>query len=450
MTTLPPRAKAAGAEIVEWEHWHWNTLAALVLSPGVPLTHPSPHPIVRRAHEHGVPVIGDIELFALSVGHLATDRHGARIRPPIAAITGTNGKSTTTALLGHVLGRTGLSAQVGGNIGKPVLELDPPAENTVYVLEISSYQIDLTRSLRPTTAALINLTPDHLDRHGSMENYARVKTRLLHWVPKNGTAVIGIDDPYCEAIFTDLWAKNGRQVVPVSAGKALGYGVFVLSGVLYDGTRSPPAEIEDLRVIDTLKGRHNWQNAAVAYAMAAALGRDRQAVARAMRTFPGLPHRMELAGEVAGVQFVNDSKATNADAAAKALACYEPIYWIAGGRAKAGGIESLKSFFPRIAKTYLIGEAAGPFATTLRASSAPHVNCGELEKAVRQAFTDARQDGRPGATVLLSPACASFDQFKDFEQRGEAFKAVVRLIAHENGAEAQEETPTPNVKEATS
>ncbi len=304
------------------------------------------------------PVIGDIELFALSIGHLATDRLGARIRPPVAAITGTNGKSTTTALLGHILGRTGMEVQVGGNIGKPVLDLDPPTENSVYVLELSSYQIDLTKSLRPTVAALLNVTPDHLDRHGSLENYGRVKARLLHNVAKNGTAVIGIDGPITEGIFTELWAQSGRRVVPVSVGKALGFGVFVINGVLYDGTRSPATEVEDLKPLETLRGAHNWQNAAVAYAMAEALGRDRPSVARAMHTYPGMPHRMELVTELGGVRVVNDSKATNADAAAKALACYDPIYWILGGQAKAGGIDSLTKFFPRVARAYLIGEAA--------------------------------------------------------------------------------------------
>ncbi|MFZ1992095.1 MAG: UDP-N-acetylmuramoyl-L-alanine--D-glutamate ligase, partial [Alphaproteobacteria bacterium] len=429
-------ARALGAEIVEPQRWSWSGIAALVLSPGVPLTHPTPHPVVRRANEAGVSIIGDIELFALSIGHLATDRHGARIRPPIAAITGTNGKSTTTALLGHILNRTGFNAQVGGNIGKPVLELDPPAENSAYVLELSSYQIDLTRSLRPATACLLNLTPDHLDRHGTMENYARVKARLLQWVPKTGAAVIGIDDQYTEAIFTELWAKRARDVIPVSVGRALGYGVYVLQGVLYDGTRSPAIEIEDLKTLETLKGAHNWQNAAVAFAMAASLGRDKHAIARAMHSFPGLAHRLELAGEIGGVKLVNDSKATNADAASKALWVYDPVYWIAGGVAKEGGIESLKPFFPRIAEAYLIGSAAPAFARTLEASGVKYTMCGDLETATRRALADARTAGKPGATVLLSPACASFDQFKDFEERGDKFKAIVRALAKEAGAPA--------------
>ncbi len=424
-------AHALGAEIVDPQRWSWRGIAALVLSPGVPLTHPQPHSVVRRASEAGVPVIGDVELFALSIGHLATDRNGARIRPPIAAVTGTNGKSTTTALLGHILNRTGMNAQIGGNIGKPVLELDPPAENSVYVLELSSYQIDLTRSLRPAAACLLNLTPDHLDRHGTMENYAKVKARLLQWVPKTGAAVIGIDDQYTEAIFTELWAKKGRNVIPVSVGKALGFGVYVLQGVLYDGTRAPAIEIEDLKMLPTLQGKHNWQNAAVAFAMAASLGRDKQAIARAMHSFPGLPHRMEQAAEIGGVKLINNSKATNADAASKALAVYDPIYWIAGGVAKAGGIESLKPFFPRVACAYLIGEAAPAFAKTLEAAGVKHAMCGDLETATRGALEDARAAGKPGSAVLLSPACASFDQFKDFEDRGERFKAIVCGLAKE-------------------
>jgi UDP-N-acetylmuramoylalanine--D-glutamate ligase len=424
-------ARNTGAEIADPQRWPWSSLAALVLSPGVPLTHPTPHPVVRRANEAGVPIIGDVELFALSVGHLAMDRLGARIRPPIAVITGTNGKSTTTALLGHILNRTGLTAHIGGNIGKPVLELDPPAENSAYVLELSSYQIDLTRSLRPATAALINVTPDHLDRHGSMDNYARVKARVLQWVPKNCTAVVGIDDPYTESIFTDYWARSGRNIVPVSVGKVLGYGVYVLCGVLYDGTRSPAAEIEDLRQIETLRGTHNWQNAAIAFTMAAALGRDKQAIARSLHSFPGLAHRMELAGEVAGVKFINDSKATNADAASKALAVFNPIYWILGGVPKAGGIDSLRPFFPRIARAYLIGQAAAQFAKVLEAGGVDHQMCGDLDTATRRALADACAEGREGATVLLSPACASFDQFKDFEQRGDAFKLILKTLGKE-------------------
>lgn len=423
----------AGAEIAEFARWPWGNLAALVLSPGVPLTHPAPHPIVRMANASNVPVIGDIELFALSIGHLATDRLGARIRPTIAAITGTNGKSTTTALLGHVLARTGLSVQIGGNIGRPVLELEPPVENSAYVLELSSYQIDLTKSLRPTVAALLNLAPDHLDRHGTMENYARVKARLLHAVGKSGTAVIGIDDIYTEGIFTELWAQSDRKTIPVSVGKALGFGVFVINGILYDATRSPASEVDDLRPIETLRGAHNWQNAAVAYAMADALGRERQGVARALHTFPGLAHRMELVAEISGIKLVNDSKATNADAASKALASYDTIYWIAGGQAKIGGIDALAPLFPRVVRAYLIGDAAAAFDRTLAAASVQRVQCGDLETAARRALADAIMEGKAGAVVLLSPACASFDQFKDFEDRGDRFKAIVRRIADEGG-----------------
>jgi UDP-N-acetylmuramoylalanine--D-glutamate ligase len=430
-------AAAAGAEIADFTRWPWGGLAALVLSPGVPLTHPTPHAIVRLAHSAGVPIIGDIELFALSVGHLTTDRLGARIRPPVVAITGTNGKSTTTALLGHILGRTGMAVQIGGNIGIPVLDLDPPTENSVYVLELSSYQIDLTRSLRPNVAALLNLSPDHLDRHGTMENYARVKARLLYGVGKLGTAIIGIDDPTTEGIFTDLWSRDGLRTVPVSVGKALGYGVFVINGILYDATRSPASEIEDLRRLDALRGVHNWQNAAVAYAAAEALGRDRLTIARAMHTYPGLAHRMENVAEIGAVKLVNDSKATNADAAAKALACFDPIYWIVGGRPKAGGIDALTSFFPRIAHAYLIGEAAPAFAPVLARGGVQQLDCGDLETATRRAIADATIEGREGAVVLLSPACASFDQFTDFEDRGDAFKRIVRKLMEEIAAAAK-------------
>ena len=426
-------AELVGAQIADFEDWPWDRIAALVLSPGVPLTHPLPHDIVVRAREAQVPIIGDIDLFGQVIDTLATDEEGARRRPPVAAITGTNGKSTTTALLGHLLQRTGLSAQIGGNIGKPVLELDPPIEASAYVLEISSYQIDLTHNLKPKVAALLNITPDHLDRHGTLENYAAVKGRLLSMVGKSGTAVISVDDPLSERIFTDMWARNGRRIVPVSVGKALGFGVFVLDGILYDGMGSPAVEVEDLRKIPSLQGEHNWQNAAIAYACAEALGREREHIARAMHSFPGLAHRMERLGDVQDVLFVNDSKATNAEAAARALAVYDPIFWIVGGVAKDGGIKTLKEYMPRVAQAYLIGESAAVFAKDLDAWGVKYEICETLDRATRAAFDGAVASGHDNATVLLSPACASFDQYPNFEVRGDAFRAAVADLKGQPG-----------------
>ena len=389
-----------------------------MLSPGVPLTHPQPHWTVTMAREAGVEVLGDIELFARTVN--AAPAHK---RPKIVAITGTNGKSTTTALIGHILTAAGRDTRIGGNIGVGVLGLEDMHGGAVYVLEVSSYQLDLTSSLKADVAILLNLSPDHLDRHGGMEGYVAAKRRILLNQGKGDTAVIGVDDEWGQRICTEITAANRRTIRPISAGRAMGRGVYALSGVLYDATGERVIEVADLLRARSLPGRHNWQNAAAAYAAVRALGLSVEDAAAGLVTFPGLAHRMETVGQVGAVRFVNDSKATNADAARQAMSAYPRFYWIAGGRAKAGGIDSLTDLFPRVARAYLIGEAADAFAATLE-GHAPHVACGDMASAVRAAYADAAaEDG--DAIVLLSPACASFDQFADFEQRGEAFRQAV-------------------------
>jgi UDP-N-acetylmuramoylalanine--D-glutamate ligase len=414
-------AEAEGLPLVDLSAADWSGFAALLLSPGVPLTHPAPHWTVEKAREAGVEVIGDIELFARAVN--AAPAHK---RPKIAAITGTNGKSTTTALLGHMLTAAGRDARVGGNIGLGVMGLADMHGGAVYVLELSSYQLDLTSSLKPDAAILLNLSPDHLDRHGGMEGYLAAKKRILLNQGKGDTAVIGVDDPWCQRICTEITAANRRTIRPVSAGKAMGRGVYVLSGVLYDATGDRTVEVADLTRARSLPGKHNWQNAAAAYAAALALGLSPEEAANGLMTFPGLAHRMETVGRVGRVRFVNDSKATNADAARQALSSYPKVYWIAGGRAKDGGIEDLHDLFPRVAKAYLIGEAAEAFAKTLD-GAVPTVQCGRMEAAVAAAFADASAADED-AIVLLSPATASFDQFADFEARGEAFRAAVQSL----------------------
>ncbi len=417
------QAIADGAIVVPFAEWPWDKLTALVLSPGVPLTHPAPHAIVVKAKSAGVAVIGDMEVFAREIGA----DPAIPGRSPVIAVTGTNGKSTTTALIGHILAKNGFDVQVGGNIGKAVLELDPPGAKTIYVLELSSYQIDLSPGLVPDTAILSNITPDHIDRHGTLENYAAVKARLLKQTSKAGAIVIGVDDAHTAAIFTRHASNGGPPAVPVSVGKVLGRGVFVVDGTLYDAQGQRATKVMDLATAAHLPGAHNWQNAALAYAATRPFARDARAVAEAIADFPGLAHRMEDVGRLGNVRFVNDSKATNADAAARALACYSDIFWIAGGRAKEGGIESLRPFFPRIRKAYLIGEAAVDFAYTLGGKVAFTVSR-DLDIAVRAAAADAAQSGLPSPVVLLSPACASFDQFADFEQRGDAFRAAVAAL----------------------
>ncbi|HTQ14342.1 MAG TPA: UDP-N-acetylmuramoyl-L-alanine--D-glutamate ligase [Rhizomicrobium sp.] len=418
---LRAEAEKAGARVLPFGEW--PRFRALILSPGVPLTHPRPHEAVVAARAIGAEVIGDMELFAREI---RPDRE-RRGRAPVIAITGTNGKSTTTALIGHILSACGFSAEVGGNIGKPVLELAPPNGRTVYVLEVSSYQIDLAPGLVPDVAVLTNITPDHIDRHGTLENYAAVKARLLEHAAKDGHIAIGVDDAHTASIYTRLSINGGAEAVPVSVGKVLGRGVFAVDGALYDAQGQRATKVMDLADAAHLPGAHNWQNAALAYAAVKPLVKDARAIARAIESFAGLAHRIEDVGRVGKVRFINDSKATNAEAAERALVCFPDIYWIAGGRAKQGGIESLKPHFSRIRKAYLIGEAAPGFARTLE--GVPHELSQTLDRAVASAFADARNAQAAAPVVLLSPACASFDQFTDFEQRGDAFRALVKALA---------------------
>jgi UDP-N-acetylmuramoylalanine--D-glutamate ligase len=403
-----------GAEPMPWREWPWEKISALVLSPGVPLTHPKPHGVVEHANAANVPVIGDVELFA----------HEVAGKAPVIAITGTNGKSTTTALIGHVLAACGFDVQVGGNIGKSVLELSPPGPRTIYVLEMSSFQIDLAPGLRPDVGVLSNLSPDHIDRHGTMENYAAIKARLMEGATSH--AIIGVDDDFTKAIFTRLAAKSGVTASPVSVGKVLGRGIFVVDGVLYDALSGRAVEVMKMADAPHLPGAHNWQNAALAYGAVRPYVSDARQVAAAIASFPGLAHRMEEVAQIGNVKFVNDSKATNADAAARALAVYPDIFWIAGGKAKEGGIESLAEYFPRIRRAYLIGEAAKAFAHTLD-GKVLYMMAGTLDVAVAEAARDAAILPSP-AVVLLSPACASYDQFKDFEQRGDVFRDLVAKL----------------------
>jgi len=413
---LRDAAREAGAKAIPWTEWPWDRLAAVILSPGIPLTHPKPHDVVVRAREWDVEVIGDIELFARTV-----------TRVPVIAITGTNGKSTTTALIGHILTQAGFDAQVGGNIGQPALALSAPGPKTIYVLEISSYQIDLSPGLAADVAVLSNITPDHIDRHGSLENYAAVKMRLLKQTKKAGLNVVGVDDAHCASIFTRLSSNGGAPSVGVSVGKVLGRGIFVLDGVLYDAEHERTTKVMDLKTASHLPGAHNWQNAALAYAAVKPFVTNTGTIASAITSFPGLAHRIEDVGCIGKVRFVNDSKATNADAAERALVCFDDIWWIAGGRPKAGGIVPLEPYFSRIRKAYLIGEAAEAFAETLQ-GKAEVVISGTLDAAVAAAAADAAKSESNAPVVLLSPACASFDQFPDFERRGDAFREIVAKL----------------------
>src|SRR5690242_13941882 len=343
-------AQAAGFTLTDLSKADWSTFAALMLSPGVPLTHPAPHWTVEKARASGVEILGDIELFARTVN--AAPEHK---RPKVVAITGTNGKSTTTALIGHICAEAGRDVRVGGNIGTGVLGLDDMHGGAVYVLELSSYQLDLTSSLKADVSVILNISPDHLERHGDMEGYVAAKRRILLNQGKGDTAVIGVDDPWGQRICTEITAANRRTIVPISASKAMGRGVYALDGLLYDATGERAAEVADLKRARSLPGRHNWQNAAAAYAAAKGIGIAPDEAAEHLMSFPGLAHRMETVATLGRVRFVNDSKATNTDAARQALSSYPKVYWIAGGQPKTGGIDALQDLFGRVEKAYLIG-----------------------------------------------------------------------------------------------
>jgi UDP-N-acetylmuramoylalanine--D-glutamate ligase len=360
--------------------------AGLVVSPGVPINR---HPIAQRAREAKVPLIGDIELFAQARASLPPHK--------VVGITGTNGKSTTTALVHHILKTAGIPTTMGGNIGLPILAQDPLPDGGVYVLELSSYQIDLTQSLDCEVAVLLNVTPDHLDRYDGMDDYAASKARLFAMQSPEHAAVIATEDDYSRAV----------------AGQLAGRKVVVSSAQVKDQSRWP-----------SLQGPHNAQNVAAAVAVARELGVADSVVAKALETYPGLPHRMERVREKDGVLFVNDSKATNPTSTAPALAAYPAIHWILGGLPKGDDLAPCEPHFDHVRAAYTIGEAGPRFAKLLR-PALPVTECGVLDAAVDAAAGAAKA----GEVVLLSPACASFDQFRDYEARGEAFRARVEALS---------------------
>ena len=412
------KAAAAGITVQDLATIDWTTVAALVLAPGVPLTHPAPHMVVSLARNAAVEVIGDIELFC-------RERTATARRSPFIAITGTNGKSTTTALITHILRVAGREVQMGGNIGTAILALAPPKPGRVHVVECSSYQIDLAPSLAPSVGVQLNISPDHLDRHGTLAQYAAIKERLVTGVEGGGTCVIGVDDDISSAM-ADRAEQAGKHVVRLSMRRPLADGIWREGETLVVSEGGAERFRLPLGGIGSLRGVHNAQNAAAAFAACRGVGVAPEVIAIAMRRFPGLAHRMEEVGEKGRVLFVNDSKATNTDAAERALASFPDIFWIAGGRPKAGGIAPLKPFFGRIRKAYLVGEAAEAFAGTL--ADVPHTIAGTLEVAVAAAAADAEASGLAHPVVLLSPACASFDQYPNFEVRGEAFRTIVAAL----------------------
>lgn len=394
---------------------------ALILSPGVPYRFPKPHHSVLEAEKKQIPILGDIELL-----------FRAQPRAEYIGITGTNGKSTTTALIGHILKSAGRKVEVGGNLGTPPLDLAPLDETGTYVLELSSYQLDLVSTTVFGTAVLLNISPDHLDRHGGLDGYIAAKSRIFDRQLAGHTAIVGIDDENASVVADGL--NDSINIIRISTTKNA--DVFVHNGCLVDRLADEEKVVLHLADTPALPGLHNAQNMAAAYAACRMAGLDSSEISDAMQSFPGLAHRQQLAGRVRGVRFINDSKATNSEAAAKALSSYESIYWIAGGREKQGGYEDVIAQFENVQAAFLIGEASD----AMEAAFADHIqchSCGTLDIAVDRAFTLAHgelEQGGAEPVVLLSPACASFDQFPNFEARGNAFLDIATELGRREKA----------------
>ncbi len=399
----------------------FDQLDALVLAPGIPLTH-KPHAIVGQARAAHRPIIGDIELLV-----------EACPQARFIGITGTNGKSTTTALLGHILEQAGLAPQIGGNLGPPALDFEPPEPGGLMVLELSSYQLDLTVRATFDIAVLLNLSPDHLDRHGDMDGYVAAKRRIFR--EREGdkaarTAIIGVDDRLSRAVRDEIAQLGQWTVISVSGDRILESGVYVTNGTLFDAIDGNARPVCELSAIATLPGSHNWQNAAAAYAAARSLGVPSDIIANALAKFRGLPHRAELVATIGKVRYINDSKATNVEAASRAIASYDAIYWIAGGQAKDDALDAITPYASNIRHAFLIGDSEDAFATALE-GFVPYTRSGDLASALSAAHGMAQDADSENSVVLLSPACASFDQWKNFEARGDAFRALIRNRAAE-------------------
>jgi UDP-N-acetylmuramoylalanine--D-glutamate ligase len=398
-------------------------VAALVTSPGIPHLFPAPHPVIARALELGLPVDNDIGLFFQSAA--GDEWAEMEIPPKVVAVTGSNGKSTTTALIHHILTEAGRPTQMAGNIGKGVLSIDPPQDGEVVVLELSSYQTELARALTPDVAVFTNLSPDHLDRHGGMGGYFAAKARLFI-LGGPDRAVIGVDEAEGRFLADQLGqGAADDRVIRISSGTKLegfGWSVFARKGFLAEWRKGRQVASIDLREVKGLPGSHNHQNACAAYAACRSLGLAPKVIEGALHSFAGLPHRSQLVAERGGVSFVNDSKATNVDSAAKALQAFPKVRWIAGGLGKEGGIAALQPHLGSVVKAYLIGHSARDFA--LQLGDTPHEICETMDRAVARAAEEAVA----GEVVLLAPAAASFDQYPNFEKRGEDFTARVKAL----------------------
>jgi UDP-N-acetylmuramoylalanine--D-glutamate ligase len=403
------RAEELGFELAPMTFKILKNVDTLVVSPGIPLTFPEPHPAIKHAQQLKLKIIGDLDIF-----------YQLYPNAKFIGITGTNGKSTTTTLIGHILSEAGKNILVGGNIGVPVLELKPTSKDPICILEVSSYQLDINPSISFDIALLLNITPDHLDRHGTFENYVATKKKIFRRRDSNSMGFIGIDDPSCQMIYRD----RKDQLTPISIEQELlDDGFCSQNGTLIDYGE----EIMDLKQLPHLVGPHNWQNAVAAYAITQACGVEVATILEGLHSFQGLAHRQEVVRKIANTIYINDSKATNSHAAAKVLSCYENIYWILGGRPKQDGLSATMQYFSKIKHAYLIGEAAEQFAKQLD-GKIPYTMSHTLDKAVEAAHTDCFRANHDASAVILSPACASWDQFPNFEVRGDAFRKQVMQL----------------------
>ncbi|MFN7038552.1 MAG: UDP-N-acetylmuramoyl-L-alanine--D-glutamate ligase [Alphaproteobacteria bacterium] len=392
---------------------NWKKIDILLLTPGIPLEYPEPHPIVKFANSINCPIISDVELL-----------YQTCFDCKYIGITGTNGKSTTTSLIGHIFKQNSYKCEIGGNIGIPVLELEPLSNDAAYILEVSSYQLDMLKEVRFNTAILLNITPDHLEYHNNIENYTKAKMKIFANHQEGDSIIISIDNDITFKVFNEIKESTDAVIIPISTDQIIKGGVTVIENDLYDFTDLNKSEPVIYKIDNTknLAGKHNKENIAAAYAACLNYIQDPNSIISGINSFRGLAHRMEFLGEINNMRFINDSKATNADAAEKALLTYDNIYWIIGGLSKEGGISDLKKYFTKIKHAFLIGQAQDEFAKTLD-GSVQFTKSGNLEQAFKDAVSLAEKDNNT-ANILLSPACASWDQWQSFEARGEGFRKL--------------------------
>lgn len=412
-------AQNQGIPLANLRTLDWKEVDQFIVSPGIPHHYPAPHPLIIEAQRIGLSPVNDLEILYRSQPH-------ARY----IGVTGTNGKSTTTSLVAHSLKKSGARVEVGGNLGTPALDLAPLSRDGTYVLEVSSYQLETAPTLHFDVSILLNITPDHLERHGGIEGYIQAKKLIFKNAKDQDTLVISIDDAPCLKIYEDLKTTGKMHLIPISVDQMLSDGISVLKGILYEKERP----ILDLQHFEHLKGKHNWQNIAAAYGALRTIGLESDEIIPGLLSFPGLAHRQQVVARHKNVLFINDSKATNAEAVEKVFDSYEgsSLYWLVGGRPKEGGITRLRPYFSKLKHAFVFGEAAPLFSSTLE-GCVEFTHCQSLDEAVEKASSLAFRHQEPEAVVLLAPACASFDQFKDFEERGNVFCKAVHSVIEDRG-----------------